>query len=51
MKSLSKQRKPKVSQDQMDWLMMELQMMRDYNATLQDDQRSKTKPAEDNRQN
>ena len=28
----NKQRKSKVSQDQVDWLMMELQTMREYNA-------------------
>ena len=35
-------KKSKISQDQVDWLMMELQSMREYNATLQDNQRSKT---------
>lgn len=38
----SKQKKPKVSQDQVAWLMMELQTMREYNATLQNIKRSKT---------
>lgn len=38
-------KKSKVSQDQVDWLMMELQTMREYNATLQDNQRSKTESA------
>lgn len=44
---LSKQKKKRsrVSQDQVDWLMMELQTMREYNATLQDTERSQTKPA------
>lgn len=41
-------RKSKVSQDQLDWLMMELQTMREYNATLQNNQRSKTTPAGNN---
>ena len=47
----NKQRKSKISQDQLDWLMMELQSMRDYNATLQDIKPSKTRSATDNRQN
>lgn len=39
----SSQRKSKVSQDQVDWLMMELQAMREYNASLQNNQRSQKK--------
>ena len=38
-------RKPKISQDRVDWLMMELQTMREINETLQNSQRSQTKPA------
>ena len=46
MKFRSKQkRKSKISQDQVDWLMMELQTMREYNEALQNRQRSETKPA------
>ena len=41
----NQKRKPKVSQDQKDWLMMELQTMREYNAALQNPERSQTKPA------
>lgn len=37
-------KKSKVSQDQVAWLMMELESMRKYNETIQDNQGSKTKP-------
>ena len=40
-----KKKKSKVSQDQMDWLMMELQTMREANEKIQNNQRSQTKPA------
>ena len=40
----SSQRKSKISQDQVAWLMMELESMRKYNETIQDNQGSKTKP-------
>lgn len=45
MKCLSKPRKQKskVSQDQVAWLMMELETMRKYNEEIQDNQGSKTK--------
>ena len=46
-----RKRKSKVSQDQMDWLMMELQSMREYNAALQNIKPSETKSAGDSRQN
>lgn len=38
-------RKSKVSQDQVDWLMMELETMREMNETLQDSKRSQGTPA------
>lgn len=44
----SSQRKSKVSQDQVAWLMMELQTMREYNEALQNDNGSKTKPTRNN---
>ena len=40
-----KKKKSKVSQDQVDWLMMELQSMREINETLQNNKRGQTKPA------
>lgn len=36
-------KKSKVSQDQVAWLMMELETMRKYNETIQDNQGNKTK--------
>lgn len=44
-KFLSKPRKQKskISQDQVTWLMMELEIMRKYNEEIQDNQGSKTK--------
>ena len=39
-----KKKKSKVSQDQVDWLMMELQIMRETNETLQNRKRSQEKP-------
>lgn len=45
-RSKPKQKKPKVSQDQMDWLMMELETMRETNEALQNNQRSEARPAE-----
>lgn len=39
-----RKQKSKVSQDQVAWLMMELESMREYNETVQDNQGSKTKP-------
>lgn len=44
----SSQRKSKISQDQVDWLMMELQIAREYNETLQNNKRSQTKSAGNN---
>ena len=41
-------RKSKVSQDQVAWLMMELQTMREYNEALQNDNGSQTKPTRNN---
>lgn len=38
-------KKSKISQDQVDWLMMELETMRETNETLRNNQRSQTKPA------
>ena len=43
-----KQRKSKISQDQLDWLMMELETMRETNETLRNRQRSEARPAEHN---
>lgn len=39
----SSQQKSKISQDQVAWLMMELETMRKYNEEIQDNQGSKTK--------
>lgn len=39
----SLQQKPKVSQDQVAWLMMELESMRKYNETIQDNNRGQKK--------
>ena len=39
-RSRQKKQKSKVSQDQVDWLMMELETMRELNETLQDSKRS-----------
>ena len=36
-------KKPKISQDQVAWLMMELETMRKYNEEIQNNQGSKTK--------
>jgi hypothetical protein len=47
----SSQRKYKVSQDQVAWLMMELQTMREYNETLQNNNGSQTKSATNTGQN
>lgn len=41
-------KKSKISQDQLDWLMMELEIMRETNETLRNRQRSEAKPAEHN---
>lgn len=38
-----RKQKSKVSQDQVAWLMMELETMRKYNEEIQDNQGSKTK--------
>ena len=40
-----KKRKSKISQDQVDWLMMELQIMRETNERLRNSQRGQEKPA------
>lgn len=37
-------KKSKISQDQVAWLMMELETMRKYNEEIQNNQGSKTKP-------
>ena len=44
-RSKPRKQKSKISQDQVDWLMMELETMREINETLQNNQRSQTKPA------
>lgn len=41
----SSQRKSKVSQAQVDWLMMELETMREMNEKIQNIHRGETKPA------
>lgn len=41
-------KKSKISQDQLDWLMMELETMRETNETLRNRQRSEARPAEHN---
>lgn len=38
----SKKQRSKVSQDQVDWLMMEIETMREINETLQKRKRSET---------
>lgn len=45
MKFHSKKKKSKVSQDQVDWLMMELETMREINETLQKRERGQGTPA------
>ena len=47
-KKTSSQKKPKVSQDQVAWLMMELQAAREYNEALQNNNGSQTKPTRNN---
>lgn len=41
-------KKSKISQDQLDWLMMELETMRETNETLRNRQRSEAQPAKYN---
>ena len=40
-------RKSKISQDQVDWLMMEIETMREINETLHNGKRSQTKSTRD----
>lgn len=48
LKNNKRKQKSKVSQDQLDWLMMELESMREYNATLQHIKPSQAKSSRDN---
>lgn len=47
-RSKPRKQKSKVSQDQVAWLMMELETMRETNETLRNRQRSEARPAEYN---